>query len=129
MTTELIVLVTLSILGLLLPFIYMPAYQKQVGLAGILGNREEGIPPLGLAGRGKRAHANLIENLVPYAGIVLAAQAMGVSNTLTVVAALVFLAARLTHAASYLAGLTVVRTLAHNIGLVATLAMASQLIF
>jgi uncharacterized MAPEG superfamily protein len=128
MTTELTVLIFLSILALMLPFVYIPAYQKQVGLSGLIGNRENVAAPTGFAGRGKRVHANLIENLIPFAAVVLTAHAIGVSNKVTIGAALVFLAARLVHLLSYFAGVTVLRTIAHNVGLFATVAIAAALI-
>jgi len=40
---------------------------EQVGLPGVSGNREDVPEPTGAAGRGLRAHQNLIENLVPFA--------------------------------------------------------------
>jgi uncharacterized MAPEG superfamily protein len=113
--------------ALVLPLVYLPVYARDVGVKAMLGNRD-GLPErTGVAARGTRAHANLIENLVPYACIVLTAQAMGVSNPVTHLAGLVFLAARLVHAASYLAGIPVIRTMAYYAGLFATAAIALQL--
>ena len=127
MTAELFTLLALAVLCLLLPPIYNGARSRQVGLQGLLGNRE-GLPePTGLAGRGLRAHQNLLENLLPYAIVVLSAHVLGVSNRMTVVCAWLFLAARLVHAASYLAGLTVVRTLSYGVGAVAIVLFLLQL--
>jgi uncharacterized MAPEG superfamily protein len=127
MTIELLTLVALALLCLLLPAVYGPARSRQVGMAGLLGNRDDLPPPEGLAGRGLRAHQNLIENLVPYAAVVLTAQALDISNGMTRVGAVVFLVARLVHAASYLAGVTILRTLAYGVGVVATLLILIQL--
>jgi uncharacterized MAPEG superfamily protein len=91
-------------------------------------NRDSVPEPTGAAGRGLRAHRNLIENLVPYAAVVLTAQALCVSTPVTVIASLVFLAARIIHALSYLAGITGIRTLAYNAGLLATLAIVVGLV-
>jgi uncharacterized MAPEG superfamily protein len=127
MPPELFALVGASLLALVLPLIYLPGYTMTVGPKAMLGNRD-GLPErTGVAARGTRAHANLIENLVPYAAVVLSAQVMGISNSVTHVAGVVFLAARLVHAASYLAGIAVVRTLAYYAGVFATLAIAVQL--
>lgn len=127
MNIELFTLVALALLCLLLPVVYGPARSRQVGMAGLLGNRGDLPPPEGLAGRGLRAHQNLIENLVPYAAIVLTAQALGVSNDMTQVSAGIFLVARLVHAASYLAGIIYLRTLAYGVGAVATVLILIQL--
>ena len=127
MSPELFTLVTLSILAILLPPVYLFEYTRNVGVKPMLGNRD-GLPErTGLAARGTRAHANLIENLVPYAGVVLSAQAMGISNQVTQYAAIMFLIARLVHAASYLAGITFVRTIAYYAGIIANIAIATQL--
>lgn len=127
MSPELFTLVTLSLLAILLPPIYLFEYTRNVGVKPMLGNRD-GLPErTGLAARGTRAHANLIENLVPYAGVVLSAQAMGISNQVTQYAAIMFLIARLVHAASYLAGITFVRTIAYYAGIIAIIAIATQL--
>ena len=127
MPTELFALVAASLLALVLPLMYLPAYTMEVGPKAMLGNRD-GLPErTGLAARGTRAHANLIENLVPYAGVVLAAQALDISNSVTHIAGAVFLAVRIVHAASYLAGIAVIRTFAYYAGVLATMAIAIQL--
>ena len=129
MTPELFALAALSLVALVLPLIYLFSYTTDVGVKAMLGNRD-GLPErTGIAARGTRAHANLIENLVPYAGVVLTAQAMGISNGVTQAAGLVFLIARLAHAASYLAGIAVVRTLAYYAGVFAIFAIGTQLFF
>ena len=129
MTPELFALVAVSLFSLILPLIYLFAYTSDVGVKAMLGNRD-GLPErTGIAARGTRAHANLIENLVPYAGVVLAAQAMGVSNDVTQVAGIVFLIARFAHAGSYLAGILMIRTVAYYAGMFATFAIGIQLLF
>ena len=127
MTLELFTLVTLSLLALLLPVIYLFGYTQDVGVKAMLGNRD-GLPERsGIAARGTRAHANLIENLVPFAAVVLTAQALGISNAVTQTAAIVFLVGRLIHLASYLAGITFIRTIAYYAGVFSIFAIASQL--
>ncbi len=127
MTPELFALAALSLVALILPLIYLFAYTTDVGVKAMLGNRD-GLPErTGIAARGTRAHANLIENLVPYAGVVMAAQAMGISNGVTQAAGVVFLIARLVHAASYLAGVSILRTVAYYAGVFAIFAIGIQL--
>lgn len=128
MTTELMTLLAAAALCLALPMIYGPLYSRQVSLMALAGNRE-GLPPAtGAAGRGQRAHANLVENLVPYAAVVLVAHVLGVHNGITAAAAIVFLVARLAHAVCYLLGIVGLRTLAYYAGLVATLVIGAQIL-
>jgi uncharacterized MAPEG superfamily protein len=58
---------------------------------------------------------------------VLCARAVGVSNSLAVLGAEIFLFARLIHVASYAAGVIVVRTIAHHTGTLGTLLIAFEL--
>ena len=127
MTTELWILVATAVLCLALPLVYMPLYARQAGPAAISGNREDAPAATGAAGRGARAHRNLLENLVPFAIAILAARAAGVSDTLTLVGAWLFLAARVVHALAYLAGITGVRTLAYFAGVAGTVLIFTQL--
>jgi uncharacterized MAPEG superfamily protein len=120
MSIEMTSLAIAAAMSLALPMIYMPLYQKQIGPAGISGNRENVPEPKGAAGRGVRAHRNLIENLVPFAIAVLIAHVMGISNNITVAGALIFLIARLVHAVTYLTGITGVRSLAYIAGVCGT---------
>jgi uncharacterized MAPEG superfamily protein len=127
MTTELWILVATAVLCLALPLVYMPLYARQAGSGAIAGNREDAPVATGAAGRGARAHRNLLENLPPFAIAILAARAIGVSDTLTLAGAWLFLAARGVHALAYLAGITGVRTLAYVAGVVGTVLILTQL--
>ncbi len=97
------------------------------GMPVISGNREGAPEPSGMAGRGIRAHRNLLENLVPFAIVVLVARGIGVSNAITVAGAWLFLGARIVHAITYLAGIKGIRTLAYLASLVGTALVFSQL--
>ncbi len=55
--------------------------------------------------RAHRAHLNMIEQLVPFAVVVLIAHAAGVSSGLTATAAAAFFWVRLAHAAGMITGL------------------------
>jgi len=127
MNTELTCLAASGVLCLALPLVYVAMYQKQVGFAGVSGNREKVAEPTGAAGRGLRAHLNLIENLVPFAIAVMLAHAAGVSNTMTVAGAEIFLGARLVHAVTYFLGITGIRTLAYVASVVGTALIFIQL--
>jgi uncharacterized MAPEG superfamily protein len=127
MTTELWLLVATAVLCLALPLVYMPLYARQAGPSAIAGNREDAPAATGAAGRGLRAHRNLLENLLPFTIAILAARAIGVSDTLTLAGAWLFLVARVVHALAYLADIAGVRTLAYVAGMVATVLILTQL--
>lgn len=82
----------------------------QVGLPALAGNRE-GLPELtGMAGRAKRAHANMLESLVLFAVLVLVAHVTGRTNATTALGAQLFFWARVAYAGLYLAGIPWLRT-------------------
>ena len=66
--------------------------------------------------RANRAHLNAVENFAPFAAVVLIAQLMDVSNSLTVKCAAIFFFARLAHALIHLSGIgfMMARTIAFN---------------
>lgn len=127
MTTELFTLVMLAIVCLAMPAFYGTLRAQQVDATLLLGNREAVPPPTGAAGRGLRAHQNLVENLVPYAITILAAQAIGVHDGVTEAAAIAFLISRLVHAGTYMAGITIVRTIAYAVGVAANIVILVKL--
>lgn len=75
------------------------------------------------ADRLKRAHSNHIENLVPFAAIVLVAHVTGLGNATTATAAMVFFYARVVHALAYTFAVPWVRTLSFTAGWLAMVAM------
>jgi uncharacterized MAPEG superfamily protein len=84
---------------------------QQVGLPILAGNRE-GLPEItGWAGRAKRAHANMVENLVLFAALVLVATVAGKANATTAIGAAIFFWARIAYAVVYLIGVPWLRTL------------------
>jgi uncharacterized MAPEG superfamily protein len=97
------------------------------GLAAQAGPRD-GLPDPGVVhARVTRLRANMIENLLLFAPIVLVAHATGVSNETTVLGAQLFFGARLAHAVIYMAGLPWIRPAAFAVALAGTLMIASQL--
>jgi uncharacterized MAPEG superfamily protein len=84
----------------------------QVGLPALAGNRE-GLPEIvGWAGRARRAHLNMLENLVLFSALVLIAAVAGKANATTAMGAMIFFWARLAYALIYLIGIPWLRTLA-----------------
>ena len=126
MSIELFCLAAAAILSLLLPLIYGPANMKKIGMSGALGNREEAPPRDGVGPRGVRAHANLTENLLPFAIAVLIAHVLQRRSGLSALGAEIFLASRIVHAISYLMGIQVVRTLAYFGGVIGTVMVFIQ---
>jgi uncharacterized MAPEG superfamily protein len=90
----------------------------QVGLTTLAGNREDLPDMVGWAGRARRAHLNMIENLVLFAALVLIAAVAGKANATTAMGAMIFFWARLAYAVIYLIGIPWLRTLAWFVGVV-----------
>ncbi|MFH1805211.1 MAG: MAPEG family protein [Pseudomonadota bacterium] len=129
MTYELWILVTCALLGLLFPFVYNWHYGRQVGGKALLGNRDNLPERIGVAARGYRAHQNHLENLLPFAIVVLVINQAGISNAITIFGAVLFLIARIVHATTYIAGIPGPRPVAWFAGLIGTLLVASQLVY
>ena len=100
---------------------------QQVGLFTLAGNREIMPEFKGIAGRAKRAHLNMIENLVLFATLVLIATVAGKANATTALGAAIFFWARLAYAGIYLAGLPWLRTGAWFVSVIGMIMIAVQL--
>lgn len=101
---------------------------QQVGLTALAGNRE-GLPEAtGWAGRAKRAHLNMLENMVLFTALVLIAQVAGKANAATALGASIFFWARLVYAGIYLAGISWVRTVVWFVSVVGLAIIARQLL-
>ena len=86
------------------------------GLKDAVGYPSEPAPLSPWAAKMKSAHSNAVENLVVFAVLVLIADAAGISNDNTVLAANVYFWARVVHAFSYTFGVPWVRTIAFVTG-------------
>ena len=101
---------------------------KEVGLSVLAGNRE-GMGELpGMAGRAKRAHLNMIENLVLFAALVLIAAVGGKANAMTAMGAMIFFWARLAYAIAYLIGIPWLRTVLWFVSVIGMAIIAAQLL-
>ena len=128
MKSELMYLVWVTILTGLLWIPYVLDRIAAWGLADTVGYPENPKSQSPWARRLKAAHANAIENLVVFATLVLAANAVGVSNSATVFAASLYFWSRLAHVLTYTFALPWVRTLAFAGGFVAQAILAWQLV-
>ena len=98
-----------------------------VGLTALAGNRE-GLPEYkGFCGRAKRAHLNMIENMVLFTALVLIAAVSGKANATTAMGALVFFWARLVYAVIFLLGIPWLRTVAWTVSVIGMVMIAVQI--
>lgn len=128
MTLELKYLVLVTTLTALLWVPYILNRIAVRGLADTVGYPDNPKPMSGWAERLQAAHANAVENLVVFAALALAADAMGVSNEATVLACTTYFWARLVHAVAHTFGIPWVRTLAFTVGFVCQATLAWQLL-
>jgi uncharacterized MAPEG superfamily protein len=100
----------------------------QVGVTTLVGNRE-GMPELtGFAGRAKRAHLNMLENLPLFAALVLLAAVAGKLNATTALGATLFFWGRIVYALIYLLGIAWLRTVAWAVSVVGMVMIAWVLV-
>ena len=101
---------------------------QQVGLPTLAGNREALPEMTGWAGRARRAHLNMIENMVLFTALVLVAVVANKTNAMTAMGALIFFWGRLIYAVIYLLGVPWLRTLAWFVSVIGMVLIALQLI-
>jgi uncharacterized MAPEG superfamily protein len=80
--------------------------------------------------RANRAHQNAVENLGPFAALVIVAHLVGVSTPVTAAAAAVYFWARLAHAVVHIAGFSriMARTVLFTVGWLAFITFAVELL-
>lgn len=112
MTTDMTMLIASAALTVLLTLPYSTGFLFTRGLFTMVGNREDFPPGKGWIGRAHRAHLNMVENLVPFAALVLAAAVSGKAGAWTALGAQVFFYSRILHAVVYILGVPWMRTIA-----------------
>ena len=128
MTTDLWMLIASTLLCLLLPSVYgVGRSQAPGGLQWSLGNRDTSLTVTAWTDRAVRAHLNMMENLAPFAILVLTAHVAGKANAMTALGSVIFFLGRLAHAIVYVAGITVVRTLVFFVSVVGEVIILVQL--
>ncbi|MCC8431253.1 MAPEG family protein [Reyranella aquatilis] len=101
---------------------------QAVGINTLAGNRE-GLPEIkGWAGRAKRAHLNMVENMVLFAALVLIAAVAGKANAMTAMGAAIFFWGRVAYAVIYVAGIAWLRTLAWFVSVIGMVLIALELL-
>jgi uncharacterized MAPEG superfamily protein len=129
MTTDLSMLVWSGLLCVLLPTVYLVGRSSQPGgLAWGFGNRDVPLAVPDWVRRAERAHMNLVENLAPFAILVLVAHVAGKANATTALGATLFFWGRVAHAAVYVAGIPYLRTATFFVGTIGELMILAQIL-
>jgi uncharacterized MAPEG superfamily protein len=98
------------------------------GLIDAMGYPENPKPLAPWAARMKKAHYNAVENLVVFATLVLVLNAIGISNSTTVLVCEIYFWARLVHYIVYSAGIPWLRTLSFAVAWVCCIALLIEVI-
>jgi uncharacterized MAPEG superfamily protein len=128
MKTELMYLVWTTVLTGLLWIPYIIDRSMVRGLQDAVGYPENPKPQSPWAQRLMKAHNNAVENLVLFAALVLAANALGVSTPAIGTAAAVYFWARLVHALVYTFKVPWLRTLSFTVAWIALAVIAWQIL-
>ena len=128
MKPELALLVWAVLLTFVQMLLAVSGATLQVGLPTLAANREGLAPCTGWAGRAARAHHNMVENLVLFAALVLAAALAGRTNATTLLGAQLFFWARLAYAVIYVAGIPWLRTAAWVVSVIGLALIFFQLL-
>ena len=129
LTTDLLYLTLTAGLAAILWIPNVVAIVSQHGLIQPADFREAAEKPLdGWRQRARRVHLNMVENLAPFAALVIVAHLTGVSNELTALWAQTFFWARLAHALIFYAGIPYLRTIAFTVGFVAVVGLFLEII-
>jgi uncharacterized MAPEG superfamily protein len=105
-----------------IPYMLERIYQQ--GLMATLGYPKTQPSVSEWARRAQKAHINAIENLAVFGILVLIAQAVGVLSSLTLLAAQLFVTARVAHYIYYVLAIPWARTIAFLFGFIAQMIMA-----
>ena len=128
MKTELLYLVYVTVLTGLLWVPYILDRIVTWGLIPAVGYPDNPPAQSPWARRLMKAHTNNVENLVVFPALVLAAAALGKSNSAIATAAMVYFWARVVHVLAYTFAIPWVRTLAFTVGFLAQAAIAWQIL-
>ncbi len=121
-TADLRMLVYVAFLCLMLWIPYMLAAMKVRGISRVAGYPTGGYTDLpDWAQRAHGAHSNLVENLAPFAALVLVAHVMGAAGEATAFGARLFFWARVVQGAAHIAAIPWLRTIAFVAGWVGNL--------
>ena len=128
MTIDLWMLVASTLLCLSIPYIGLVGLARTPGgTAWAFGNRDVPLAVPAWVERTRRAHANMAENLAPFAVLVLVAHVTGKTNGTTALGTELFFIGRVAHLLVYAAGIPFVRTLVFGVALAGEILILTQL--
>jgi uncharacterized MAPEG superfamily protein len=123
---------TMLVWSIALTFVQMviaaAATTLQPGPPGKTGNREDADGAIGWAGRVRRAHLDMVANMVLFAPLIVIADVAGRDNRMTEIGAQLFFWTRLAYAIVYIAGVPRLRTAVWSASAVAMVLVFLQLL-
>ena len=129
MTTDLWMLTWSTLLCMVIPYPGVTVLlQMPGGPKWGFGNRDSDFAVAAWILRARRAHANMVENLLPFACLVLVAHVAGKANATTALASQLFLASRVVYTLVYMAGIPVLRTIVFSLGVLAQFLILFQIL-
>jgi uncharacterized MAPEG superfamily protein len=128
MTTDLKMVAWTAGLTLILWIPYILARLITYGPGRTLSYAADKEPLPAWAEKAKKAHYNAVENLAPFAALVLIAHLSGTASSVTTTAAIVYFWARVAHYLSYLSAIPYLRTLTFAISWIAMIVIFSEII-
>lgn len=128
MTTDLKMLAWVAGVTALMWLPYILARIMASGMMATLTYKADNDPLPDWAARAKKAHYNAIESLVPFAAVVLVAQATATANATTALWSTIYFWARVAHYLGYISGFPFVRTALFTVGWLATIIIFWQIV-
>lgn len=111
MTTDLWMLTWSAVLATLAPFVYLAGRAMTPGaIAWAAGNRDDAFTVPAWVARAERAHRNLLENLLPFAALVLVCHVGNRAGAMSALGATIFFWGRVAHHVVYCVGVPYLRT-------------------
>ena len=130
LSLDLRVLVYTSLLCLLLWLPYILAGIFKFGMFRAAGYPAPDMSELDpWVGRSYRAHSNLVENLAPFAALIIVAHLIGAANEATAAASWAFFGACVVQAGAHTFAIPLVRTLAFFVGWAANICILYQILY
>lgn len=129
MSVDMQMLVWVAVLCVLLAFPYTLALIAKVGLVRAASYPQPvDVELAAWAQRARRAHMNFVENIAPFAILVLVAQVMGLANETTALGATIFFWARVVQALAHTLAIPFVRTLSWFTSLAGLVVILTQIL-
>jgi uncharacterized MAPEG superfamily protein len=108
---------------------YILSRIQERGLVNAVGYMQNPPESPAWAQRAHKVHLNFVENLAPFAALVLVAQVAGLASETTALGAAIFFWARVVHAAVYYAAVPWLRTLAFAVSWVGMVMIFVEIVF